>query len=148
MKTPIRAALMASALTLMVAAPVLADPPTTTHVSSSDCFTIDTLTYCSESEADIWVKDEKSGETSLRMDQWSMSTVTDANGNLVSSFEVNNNERDTVLVAEGGLHFINQNVRQADESMVDGVTSCTRYRILIKKETERINEAVTTPGPC
>jgi hypothetical protein len=148
MKLPIRAVLLATALTLTVAAPVLADPPTTTHVSTYDCFTVDTLTFCSWTETDTRSKEKKSGETSVKMDQWFMSTVVDANGNLVSSFEMSNSEQDTVLVAEGGPHYIDQNVRREDESTVDGVTTCTRYRILIRNETERINEVVTTPGPC
>lgn len=148
MKLPIRAVLLASVLTLTVAAPVLADPPTTTHVSTYECFTIDTLTFCSATETDTQSKEKKSGETSVKMAQWFMSTVVDANGNLVSSFEMTNSEQDTVLVAEGAPHYVDQNVRRQDETTVDGVTTCTRYRILIKDETERINEVTTTPGPC
>ena len=148
MKLPIRAVLLASLLTLTVAAPVLADPPTTTHVSSYECFTVDTLTFCSATETDTRSKERKSGETTVKMDQWFMSTVVDAAGNVVSSFEMTNSEQDTVLVAEGGPHYIDQNVRRADENTVDGVTTCTRYRILIRNEAERINDVTTTPGPC
>ena len=148
MKTPIRAVLLGCLLSLTVAAPVLADPPTKTHVSNTECFTIDTLTFCSTSVADTWTKEKKSGETSLRMDQWFLSTVVDADGNLVSSFEMTNSEQDTVLVADGAPQFIDQNVRREDEVTMDGVTTCTRYRILIKNETERINDMTTTPGPC
>ena len=148
MKTPIRAVLLGCLLSLTVAAPVLAAPPTSTHVSNSECYTIDTLTFCSASETDTWTKEEKSGETRVRMDQWFLSTVVDADGNLVSSFEMRNSEQDTVLVAEGAPHFIEQSVRREDEVMSDGVTTCTRYRILIKKDAERINDVTTTPGPC
>ena len=148
MKTPIRAVLLASALTLTVAAPVLADPPTRTNSTSSDCFTVDTMTFCSESVTSTSLREKKSGETVVKMDQWFMTTTQDANGNIISSTEMTSSERDTVLVAEGAPHFIDQNVRRTDETTVDGVTTCTTYRILIKKETERINEVTTTPGPC
>ena len=148
MKAPIRAVLLASALTLTVAAPVLADPPTRTHVSNAECFTVDTMTFCSATETDTMLKEKKNGETTVKMDQWFMSTVHDANANVISSSETTATEHDTVLVAEGAPHFINQNVRRTDETTVDGVTTCTTYRILVKKETERINEVTTTPGPC
>jgi hypothetical protein len=147
MKTPIRAVLLASALTLVVAAPVLADPPTRTTVSNAECFTVDTLTFCSATETETSLKEKKSGETVVKMDQWFMTTVQDANGT-ISSSETTATEHDTVLVAEGAPHFIDQNVRRTDETTVGGVTTCTTYRILIKKETERINEVTTTPGPC
>ena len=148
MKAPIRAVLLASALTLVVAAPVLADPPVRTHVSNYECFTVDTMTFCSATETDTVLREKKSGETMIKMDQWFMTTAADANGNLISSSETTASERDTVLVSDGAPHFIDQNVRRTDETMVDGVTTCTTYRILIKKETERINEVTTTPGPC
>jgi hypothetical protein len=148
MKAPIRAVLLASLLTMTVAAPVLADPPTRTYSTHSECFTIDTMTFCSASETSTTLKEKKSGETMVKMEQWFMTTTQDANGNIISSTEVNSSERDTVLVAQGGPHFVDQNVRRTDETTVDGVTSCTTYRILIKKEAERINEVTTTPGPC
>jgi len=131
-----------------VAAPVLADPPIRTHVSNSECFTVDTLTFCSATETDTVLKEKKSGETMLKMDQWFLTTVEDATGTMLSSTETTAAERATGLVADGAPHFIDQNVRRTDETIMDGVTTCTTYRILIKKETERINEVTTTPGPC
>lgn len=149
MKAPIRAALLASVLSITVVVPVFADAPTKTHVSNSDCFTIDELTFCSATETDIMSKEKKSGETSLKMSTWFLSTVVDADGNVVSSFESTSREHDTVLPGEeGGPLFIDQNVRREDEVVTDGATTCTRYRILIKNETERINKVSTTPGPC
>ncbi|MEX1168930.1 MAG: hypothetical protein WEE50_02185 [Chloroflexota bacterium] len=148
MKAPIRAVLLASALTLAVAAPVSADPPTTTHVSNSDCFTVDGFTYCSQTETDIRTKEQKSGATKLKMDVSFLTTTVDAEGNLVASVESTSKEHGTVVVENGGPIFIDQNVWREDEVTEGGVTTCTRYRLLIKHEIERINNVKTTSGPC
>lgn len=148
MRTPIRAVLLASALTLAIAAPVSADPPTTTHVSNSDCFTVDGFTYCSQTETDIRTKEQKSGATKLKMDMWFLTTTTDASGNIVASVETTSREHDTVVVEDAGPIFIDQNVRREDEVNQGGVISCTRYRLVVKNGEERINEITTTPGAC
>ena len=148
MKSPIRAVLLASMVTLVVAAPVSADPPTTTHVSNSDCFTVEGLTFCSQTETDIRTKEQKSGATKLKMDMWSLITTTDAAGNVVASTEITSREHDTVVVENGGPIFIDQNVRRADEVTEGGAVTCTRYRILVKNGIERVNEVTTTPGSC
>lgn len=54
----------------------------------------------------------------------------------------------TVVVEDGGPNFVDQNVRRADEVYEGGVTSCTRYRLVVKDGEEGVNEATTTPGPC
>ena len=148
MKSPIRAVLLASMVTLLVVAPVSADPPTTTHVSNADCFTIEGLTFCSQTETDIRTKEQKSVATKVKMDMWFMTTTTDEAGNLVASTEVTSREQDTVIVENGGPIFIDQNVRRADEVMDGGAVTCTRYRILVRNGIERINEVTTTSGPC
>jgi hypothetical protein len=148
MKPPIRAILLASVLSLAVAAPVSADPPTTTHVSNSDCYTIEGLTFCSQTETDIWSMEQKSGATKVKMDTWFLTTTTDAAGNVIASFETTSQEKDTVIVESGGPVFTDQNVRREDEVTDGGVTTCTTYRILIRNGIERINEVATTPGPC
>jgi hypothetical protein len=148
MKPPIRAILLASVLSLAVAAPVSADPPTTTHVSNSECFTVEGITFCSQTETDIRTKEQKSGATKLKMDMWFMTTTTDAAGNVIASFESTSQEKDTVIVESGGPVFTDQNVRREDEVTDGDVTTCTTYRILIRNGIERINEVATAPGPC
>lgn len=151
MKAPIRSIVLASVLSLSVAAPVFADAPTVTHESLSTCRTDDAtgLTSCFASEATIRTKEMKSGETRVRILGTIYATVVDADGNLVSSVESTSSERNTVLVSEEGSQlFIDQNVRREDEVMTDGTTTCTRYRVLITNETERINKVSTAPGPC
>jgi hypothetical protein len=148
MKPPIRAILLASVLSLAVAAPVSADPPTTTHVSNSECFTVEGITFCSQTETDIRTKEQKSGATKLKMDMWFITTTTDEAGNLIASFESTSQEKDTVIVESGGPVFTDQNVRREDEVTDGDVTTCTTYRILIRNGIERINEVATAPGPC
>ena len=148
MKPPIRAILLASVLSLAVAAPVSADPPTTTHVSNSECFTVEGITFCSQTETDIRTKEQKSGATKLKMDMWFITTTTDEAGNVIASFESTSQEKDTVIVESGGPVFTDQNVRREDEVTDGDVTTCTTYRILIRNGIERINEVATAPGPC
>ena len=150
MKVAIRAVLLASVLALTIAAPAFADAPEWTHVSSQDCFTIPEtgFTYCSYTETDTRTKEKKSGETSVHMDQWFMTTTTDPSGALVSTLELNATEKNTVLVADGAPIFLDQNVRRSDELTEGGVTTCTRYRLVVKHGEERVNEVTTTPGPC
>lgn len=150
MKAPIRAVLLASALTFTIAAPAFADAPTITHETVSTCRTDDEtgLTSCFESEATIRTKETKTGASRVRIEGTIHSTVVDSSGNLVSSFDSTATERDVMLVADEGLIVVDVNIQRQDETTEGGVTTCTRYRVLIKHEIERINEVTTTPGPC
>jgi hypothetical protein len=117
-------------------------------VSNSDCFTVEGLTFCSQTETEIRSKEQKSGATKVKMDAWFLTTTTDAAGNVIASFESVSREKDTVTTENGGPVFTDQNVRREDEVTDAGGTTCTRYRILVRNEVERINEVTTTPGPC
>lgn len=151
MKAPIRASLLAAVLTLTVAAPVLADPGSTTHESTSTCRTdeVSGLTFCFASESDTRTKEKHSGASDVRLTGTIHATVVDADGNLVSSYDANIRERDLVqLGSDGSPEFMKITIRQTEEAMEAGVTSCTQTHVVIRGETERVNHVSTTAGSC
>jgi hypothetical protein len=150
MNVPIRASLLASVLLLAVAAPVLADPAEVTRETSSSCRTDETsgFTHCFESESITRTKD-KHGATDVRTTGVIHATVTDADGNLVSSYDSEISERDLAQVADdGSVQYMRINIHLAEEITDGGVTSCTRTHVVIRNGNEKVNEVVTTAGPC
>jgi hypothetical protein len=132
----------------MFAVPVSADPPMSTHVSNSDCYLIEEtgFTYCSQSETVTRTTEGKDGATKIKVDEWFLSKAMDPSGAVVSSFELNSSEHDTVVVEGGAVAFVDQNVSRADKITEGGVTTCTRYRLVVKNGEERVNEATTRRG--
>ena len=146
----IRACLLASVMLLAIAAPVLADRPTTTRDSSTSCATdaITGYTHCFESETVTRTKDMH-GASDVRISGVIHATVTDAEGNLVSSYDSQISERDLAQVAsDGSIEYMRINIQLAEEVTEGGVTSCTRTHVVIRGGNEKINEIVTTAGPC
>ena len=150
MNLTIRASLLASVLLLAIAAPVLAEPPTTTRESTTTCRTdeITGHTHCFESETVTRTKD-KHGASDVRISGVIHATVIDADGNLVSSYDSQISERDLAQVAsDGSIEYMRINIQLAEEITDGGVTSCTRTHVVIRGGNEKINEVITTAGPC
>jgi hypothetical protein len=151
MKANIRASLLGAVLALTVAAPVLADPGSTTHESTNTCRTdeIDGLTYCFASETDTRTKEKRSGANDVRMSSTIHATVVDVDGNIVSSYDAKTRERDVVLLgSDGSPEFMRITIRQSEEFMESGATWCTETHVVIRDDAERVNRVSTSPGPC
>jgi len=151
MKRLIRASLLASALALTVAGPALAGPVSTTHESTSTCRTDEStgFTYCFASEMDTTTKEKNSGASDVRKSGTTHSTVVDAEGNVLWSYDAQIREHDSVqLASDGSAQYMKIDIQLSEEITDGGVTSCTRTHIVIRGDTEQTNEVSTTPGPC
>jgi hypothetical protein len=150
MNAKIRAYLLGAALALMIAAPVSADPGTTTHESTSTCATDEFtgLTSCFASETTIVTKEKHSGASDVRKTGTIHATVVDASGNLVSSFDLQIRERDVVqLASDGSTELMKVNIRLSEEFMEAGETWCTKTHAVVRGDTEKVNHVSTSPGP-
>jgi hypothetical protein len=150
MNLPIRASLLAAILLLAIAAPALADTPTTTTESSSTCRTDESTgyTHCFESETVTRTQD-KDGATDIRISGVIHATVTDAQGNLMSSYDSESSEHDVAQIAsDGSMEYLRITIQVAEEFTDASGTSCTRTHVVIRGGNEKINEVITTAGPC
>jgi hypothetical protein len=75
--------------------------------------------------------------------------VVDAGGNLVSSYDSKVRERDLVqLGSDGSVDFMKITIRLSEEVTEAGDISCTRTHVVIRGDTERVNQVTTAQGPC
>ena len=150
MKLRIFASVLAAFLACVVAVPVVAASETT-HESTSTCRTDEStgLTYCFSTETDIKSKEKPSGANDVKISGTTHSTVTDAAGNIVSSYDATIREHVRMLVAsDGSTQNVMVIVRLSEEVTEGGITLCTRTHVVIRGDAERVNEVTTAPGPC
>lgn len=146
MKAVVRPFMLASVLALVVAVPVLGAEKE--HESSLTCNTDPAgMTSCFESETDVRVTESKHG-SNVKLDGAAHSTTTDAAGNVIASYDLWLDQKAVVKETDAGAAYKNLTVRQVEQITENGATWCVVSTVVMRNGVERVNESVTTSGPC